>query len=152
MFIITIALSVNPVFAASGTKTVNSSSSMSLILTGGTAYSNYVTFNATGCPAGATVDKIEINVGSLAAQGAILTNHLEISSSNRTGAETISWPGAGGAKLTTSNTFFFNTAANGTYQIRFNGTFVGGAIVGGTVLNTATKTYSNPSIKIYYTY
>jgi hypothetical protein len=141
-----------PALAASGNKTVNSTASMSVILNEGeTGYSSYVTFNVSGCPSGSTVSKIEVNVGTLSYQGAVLTYHLELSSSNKSTVETISWGGAGGTKLT-STSFFATTPANGTYKIRFYATCVGGALVGGTMLDIGTKTYSKPSIKIYYTY
>lgn len=145
-------LTTTTTYAATGSKTVKSISSMDVALKKGeTGFSSYVTFKVSGLPAEAKVTKIEVNVGSLSFQGGVMTNYLELTSSNNAEPEIISWGGEQNVTLT-SKTFFSNTIANGTYLIRFNATCISGAIVGGKVLDIGSKTYSSPSIKIYYTY
>lgn len=150
IMILTMAFSnMTTAYAATGNKTVNSSGSMSIVLDkGNTGNSSIVSFTVSGLPVNAKVTKIEINTGSLTYSGAMLTNYLTLSSSNKTTAEKITWNGAANTTLTSNG--FLATMANGTYQISFNCTCIGGAIINGVLTNTGTKSYSRPSIKIYW--
>jgi uncharacterized protein YjdB len=135
----------------SGNKTVNSSGSMGIVLnTGVTGDSSVVSFTVSGLPANSTITKFEVHTGTLTYTGAMLTNYLNLVSSNRTGVEHISWGGAGNTTLQSS--LLSGTPAAGTYQISFNCTCLGGAIVGGILTNTGTKSYKNPYIVVYYSY
>ncbi|WP_077610218.1 hypothetical protein [Clostridium sp. Marseille-P2415] len=139
-------------YAAASSKTVSSSKSMSVILKeGSSGDSNIISFRVSGLPANATVTKIEVNTGSLSFKGAVLTNKLILTSSNKATEASVAWNGASNSKLT-FKTQFYNTPANGTYDIRFNATCLGGYIERGIKLDTGTKTYSRPSITIYYEY
>jgi hypothetical protein len=83
-------VNVTTVFAVTGSKTVSSSGSMSIILQQNTTGdSSIVSFTVSGLPTNATVTKIEINPGSLTYQGAMLTNNLQLSSTNKSGTEII---------------------------------------------------------------
>ncbi len=76
-------------FAATGNKKVTSSGKMSIVLnTGQTGNSSAVSFNVSGLPTNAVITKLEVNTGSLSSySGAMLTNYLTLTSSNKTTAE-----------------------------------------------------------------
>ena len=135
-------------FAATGNSKYTSSGSMSVVLNvGATGDSSSVTINVSNLPTNAKITKLEVNTGSLTYQGGVLTNYLTISSSNgRT--EDIAWNGAANKTLTTSH--FLASNANGVYTLSFNATCLGGAIVGGNILDIGTKTYKKPYIRIYW--
>nr|WP_288826953.1 hypothetical protein [uncultured Clostridium sp.] len=137
-------------YAATGTKKVTSSGKMSIVLNKGqTGNSSEVTFRVSGLPANAVITKLEVNPGSLKSySGAMLTNYLTITSSNRSSAEKVSWNGKENTTLTTSG--FLASRANGTYTISFNCTCLSGAISHGMILDIGSKTYSNPYITIYW--
>jgi hypothetical protein len=102
---------------SSGNKTVNSSGSMSITLnTGASGNSSVVSFTVSGLPSNSTITKFEVNPGTLTYAGAIVTNYVSLVSSNKTGAEHISWNGSG----TILSSSLLGTSANGTYQISFN--------------------------------
>lgn len=135
-------------YAASGQKTYKASDKMSVVLSvGQTGDSSSVTIDVTNLPENAIITKLEVSTGSLTYQGGVLTNYLTISSSNGR-SEQIAWNGAANNTLTTS--CFLASSANGTYTLSFNATCLGGAIVGGSVLDIGTKTYTKPYIVIYW--
>ncbi len=138
------------VYAATGTKKVTSSGTMSLALRKGqTGNSSEVTFRVSGLPANAVITKLEVNPGSLKSySGAVLSNYLTVSSSNRSSAEKVSWNGRENLDLKTSG--FLASKANGTYTVSFNATCISGAISHGMILDIGSKTYSRPYITIYW--
>lgn len=134
--------------ASTGNRTYTSSGKMELILnTGETGDSSEAVIKVTSLPDNAKITRLTVNVGKLSYNGAIITNYLTIRSSNNR-SEEISWNGQGNKTLTTSA--FLSSKADGTYYISFNATSVGGFFVGGMQTNYATKTYSKPSITIYW--
>lgn len=136
------------VLAASGNKKVTSTGKMSVVLNEGvTGDSSIATIKVSGLPANAVITKMEVNPGTLSFQGGVLTNYLTIASSNGR-SENISWNGAANKTLTTSK--FLASSANGTYTLSFNSTCISGAIVSGSKLDIGTKTYSKPSIVVYW--
>ncbi|WP_097004418.1 hypothetical protein [Lacrimispora amygdalina] len=137
-------------YAATGTKKVTSSRTMGLALKKGqTGNSSEVTFRVSGLPANAVITKLEVNPGSLKSySGAVLTNYLTVSSSNRSSAEKVAWNGRENLTLRTSG--FLASKANGTYTISFNATCISGALSHGMILDIGSKTYSSPYITIYW--
>lgn len=137
-------------YAATGTRKVTSSGTMSLALKKGqTGNSSEVTFRVSGLPANAVITKLEVNPGSLKSySGAVLTNYLTMTSSNRSSAENVTWNGKENTTLKTSG--FLASNANGTYTISFNATCISGAISHGMILDIGSKTYSSPYITIYW--
>ena len=137
-------------YAATGTKKVTSSRTMGLALKKGqTGNSSEVTFRVSGLPANAVITKLEVNPGSLKSySGAVLTNYLTVSSSNRISAEKVAWNGRENLTLRTSG--FLASKANGTYTISFNATCISGALSHGMILDIGSKTYSSPYITIYW--
>lgn len=151
VLILTMAFtSTNAAYAATGSKKVTSSGSMSIALKKGqTGNSSEVTFKVSGLPTNAVITKLEVNPGSLKSySGAMLSNYLTVTSSNRSAAEKVTWGGAENTTLKTSG--FLASRANGTYTISFNCTCLSGAIVNGMLLDVGGKTYSNPYITIYW--
>lgn len=143
-----VSISTVDVFAATGSKTFTSSDKMSIVLPVNTSDdSSEATINVSGLPAKAVITKMTINTGSLSYTGAVVTNYLTIRSSNDR-IEQIPWNGQANKTLTTNG--FLASLANGTYKLSFNSTCVGGAIVYGKITDFGTKTYSRPSITIYW--
>lgn len=139
-----------PVSAATFSKTVRSSNSMVVTLKqGNSGNSNTVLFNVSDLPANATVTKIVVHTGTLKYAGAVLTNELVLSSSNKRTPASVSWRGYGDTDLT-FDTQFYNTPGNGIYSIYFNATCIGGFISHGMVTDIGVKEYKYPSITIYY--
>jgi hypothetical protein len=125
-------------FAATGNKKVTSSGKMSIVLNKGqTGNSSAVSFTVSGLSTNAVITKLEVNTGSLSSySGAILTNYLTLTSSNRTTAEKITWGGQTNTTLKSNG--FLASRANGTYTITFNGTCLGGAVVSGVLTDIGT--------------
>ncbi|WP_349669798.1 hypothetical protein [Lacrimispora sp.] len=150
LLVITMAFTATTsAYAATGTKKVTSSGTMSLALNKGqTGNSSEVTFRVSGLPTNAVITKLEVNPGSLKYSGAVLTNYLTVSSSNRSSAEKVTWNGKENTTLRTNG--FLASKANGTYTISFNATCISGAISHGMILDIGSKSYSNPYITIYW--
>ncbi len=151
MMLVSILLvsTVTNAYAATGSKKVTSTGSMSVALTkGSTGDSSTVSFNVSGLPANAKITKIEVYTGSLTYTGAVLTNYLTLQGKNSGITEQIAWNGAANKTLTASN--FKATTANDTYTISFNSTCFGGEYVNGILTNLGTKKYTRPYIVVYW--
>jgi len=151
LLIITMAFTTTTsAYAATGTKKVTSSGTMSLALKKGqSGNSSEVTFRVSGLPANAVITKLEVNPGSLKSYtGAVLTNYLTVASSNSNSTENVTWNGKENTTLRASG--FLASNANGTYKISFNATCISGAISHGVILDIGSKTYSSPYITIYW--
>jgi hypothetical protein len=151
VLILTMAFTTtNATYAATGSKKVTSSGTMSIALkTGQTGNSSEVVFIVSGLPTNAVITKLEVNPGFIKYYaGGMLTNYLILTSSNRSASEKVTWGGAGNTTLKTSG--FLASRANGTYTISFNCTCLSGAIVNGMILDVGGKTYSSPYITIYW--
>lgn len=150
LMVVLVFATTTTAFAATGNKKVTSSGKMSIVLnTGQTGNSSAVSFKVSGLPTNAVITKLEVNTGSLSSySGAMLTNYLTLTSSNKTTAEKITWGGQ--ANTTLKSNGFLATKANGTYTITFNCTCLGGAIVGGIPTDVGSKTYSSPYITVYW--
>lgn len=131
-----------------GDKKVTSSGKMGLVLEKGkSGDSSEVTFQVSGLPSNAVITRLEVNPGRLGGQGAVITNYLNIRSSEDINQQ-IKWGGAADAVLEADN--FVGRKANGTYTIYFNATCIGGAMVNGNILDIGTKSYQSPSIVVYW--
>lgn len=143
-----ISISTGDVFAATGSRTYNSTGKMSVVLpVKTTGDSSELQIRVSGLPEKAVITKMTINTGSLSYTGAVVTNYLTVESSNNR-TEQIPWNGQANKTLTTNG--FLASLANGTYTLKFNATCVGGAIIYGRMTDIGTKTYSRPSITIYW--
>lgn len=143
-----VSISTVDVFAAAGSSTYNSTKKMSVILpVKTTGDSSEIQIRVSDLPKKAVITKMIINTGSLSYTGAVVTNYLTIKSSNNR-TEQIPWNGQANKNLTTNG--FLASLANGTYTLKFNATCVGGAIIYGKMTDIGTKTYSRPSITIYW--
>lgn len=143
-----VSISTVDVFAAAGSRTYNSTKKMSVILpVKTTGDSSEIQIRVSDLPKKAVITKMIINTGSLSYTGAVVTNYLTIKSSNNR-TEQIPWNRQANKNLTTNG--FLASLANGTYTLKFNATCVGGAIIYGKMTDIGTKTYSRPSITIYW--
>jgi len=138
-------------FAATGNKKVTNSGKLQLILyKGQSGDSNTLSYVVSGLPSNALVTKIEIYTGTLSYTGGMQTNHMKVTGTNKSGTDQVSWGGAG--STTIQSNYFNGTNANGTYTLSFNGTYVGGTLQGGVLLEMCTKTYTAPYITVFYSY
>ena len=148
--VMTMVLGTTTAFAASGSKKVTSTGSMSVILKEGqSGESSSVSFRVSGLPANAKVTKIVVNPGTLGnGSGAIVSTSLKLVSSATKTQDKIPWGGQPNREITSNA--FINTPANATYTISFNSTCYGGAISNGMMLDIGTKIYKNPNITVYW--
>jgi len=135
-----------PVFAASSSKTVTSTASMSLYLPArATGDSSVISFNVTGLPAGAIVTEVEIDADSnisWSGQGAILSTKVWVKNSSMSTYVSAPW---GSLNKTTISTGLIGKPAAGTWSVYYTGTNISNYY-------SASKTYKNVKLKVYYNY
>ena len=132
--------------SSSSSRTVSSTGSMSLGLSGKTSgRSSVVNFSFTSLPANAVVSKIEVETGTMSSAGgalaAIVTNAIVIKSDSMSTWASTPWNSIG---KTTFNSGVIGEDARGTWSLAFDGSNIGS--------NYGTKTYSRPKVTVYYNY
>lgn len=151
VLILTIMITTtNAVYAADGIKTFTSSGKMSIALEKyESGNSSEAVIDVSELPKNAIITKLVVNTGKLDSfYGVVLAKSLTIKNNNTGISEKMAWSGLQGTELKTSK--FLASKANGKYTISFNGICTDGPLIGGIELKIGTKTYSKPSITIYW--